>query len=362
MCINLLIKYLIFSIFILLNNYCYCKNVTYKIAIVGPFTGAYSAYGKQLLIAANKAITELNQSNINLEIIPFDDQCNHDLAKSIANKIILNPEIKAVIGHACQTATLAASKIYAKQGMLHLIPTACSSKITEQHTATVFRLCGSDDIEAQYISDFIYKNFKNKKIAILHSQQLYNHELITQLQEHLATLKIFPTLYQSIKLEQLNNHGKITTIIKKLQKLNIDIIFFGGFYKEAAQLIKIMNKNQIKIPIITSSSIATKGFIEILGSNKIAAGTMMSFPKLDAVKLTTNNLDLSIFGYAAIQIIRSALQNNTNKNPRILANWLHQNKVNTVLGEKSWDTNGNIINDAFAMYMWDANGNYSLIN
>ena len=123
-----------------------------------------------------------------------------------------------------------------------------------------------------------------------------------------------------------------------------------------------MNKHQIKIPIITSSSIATKGFIEILGSNKIAAGTIMSFPKLDTVKLTTNNLDLSIFGYAAIQIIRSALQNNANKNPRILANWLHQNKVNTVLGEKSWDTNGNIINDEFAMYMWDASGNYSLIN
>ena len=42
----------------------------------------------------------------------------------------------------------------------------------------------------------------------------------------------------------------------------------------------------------------------------------------------------------------------------LLSLWLHQNKVDTILGEKSWDTNGDVINSEFTMYIWDENGKY----
>lgn len=354
-------KKLLILLIILFNHYCYSKNIIYKIAIAAPLSGAYSAYGKELLAAAHLAINHIKNTNVTLEIVPFDDQCNQDVAKSIATKITQDPEIKAVIGHTCSTTTMVASKIYAKHGLLHLIPTACSSKITEQPIITLFRLCGTDDKEAQNISNFIYKNFNSKKIAILHSQTLYNQELINYLQEHLAVLKNYPTLYQSVNLEQLNNTAKIKFILKKLQKLNIDIVIFDGLYKEAVNLIKTMHKNNIKIPLIISSNIVTKKFIESLGNNMVA-GTMISFQKLD--KQNLNKINLAIFGYTAIQIINAALQNNSNYNynSRILADWLHQHKVSTILGEKSWDTNGNIIDDEFAMYLINTNEQYKLID
>ncbi len=356
--LNNLIKLLIYSIILVANNYCYAKPVNPKIAIVAPFTGPYAAYGKQLLIAANKAIFDLNNP---LEIIPFDDQCNPDLAKSVANKIISDPKINAVIGHVCSNATMVASKIYAKHGILHIVPAATNSKITEQNISTLFRMCGKDDIQAQYISNFISKQFSDKKIAILHSNDLYSKELATHVQEQLAMLKIFPILYQSITIENLNNPVKIRSIVKKLKKLNVDIIFFGGLYRETANLVKAMNHSKIKIPVIAPDSIATTGFINALGSKKIAAGTMMSFQKLENINLPKFIQGQAIFGYAAIQTINAVFKNNQSKNGRILSHWLHQNKVNTILGEKSWDTNGNIIDDEFSMYMWDEDGNFSPI-
>jgi len=355
-------KLLIFLIILFVNNYCFSKQATSKVAVVGPFTGFYSSYGRQLLTATHKAIIDINNPNNLLDIIPFDDQCNSDLAKSVANKIILDSNIKAVIGHVCQGATMAASKIYAQHGLLHLVPTTTSSKLTEQNIATLFRMCGTDNSEAQTISNFILKQFGNKKIAILHSQDLYGKQLASLVQEYLVTLKIFPTLYQSVTIDSLNNPIKTKTIIKKLKKLNIDIIFFGGLYKEIANLVKIMNNHKIKIPIIAPDSIATKGFIEALVSPKIAAGTIMSFQKLDPNFIPKNIIDLNIFGYAAIQVLNTALENNPSTNSRILAHWLHQNKVNTILGEKSWDTSGNIINDEFAIYIWNSNGKFLEIN
>lgn len=350
---------LLILLIILLNNYCYSKNIIYKIAIVAPLSGAYSAYGKELLTSVHTAVNQIKNTKVALEIIPFDDQCNPDVAKSIATKIIKDPNIKTVIGHTCPITTAIASKIYAKHGLLHLIPTTCSSKITEQPIITLFRLCGTDEKEAEHISNFIHKHFNNKKIAILHSQTLFNQELINNLQENLAILKIYPALYQSISLDQLNNTVKIKLILKKLQKLNIDIVIFDGLYKEAINLIKSMDKNNIKIPLIISSNIVTKQFTKSLG-NSIAAGTMVSFQKVDQQSL--NKINLAIFGYTAIQIINAALQNNSNYNSRILANWLHQNKISTILGEKSWDTNGNIANDEFAIYMINSNNQYKLID
>lgn len=354
------INLLIFCITLFLSNYCYTENITSKIAIVAPFTGIYSIYGKQLLIGANKAICD--NPNALIELIPFDDQCNQDLAKSVANKIILDHQIKAVIGHTCSSATVAASQIYAKHGILHLVPITTSYKVTEQNITTLFRISGSDDTQAQSISNFVLKNFNHKKIAILHTSDLYGQSLITRLQEQLAMLNIFPALYQKINIEYFNNFIKTKHIIKKLKKLNIDLIIFSGLYKETASLIKTMNYCKIKIPIIVSSSMATKKFINAAGSPTTVAGVIMSFPKLPINLLSKKDLpDFSLFSYAAIQIINTALQNNTSTNGRILAHWLHQNTVSTILGDKSWDTNGNIIDDEFVMYVWNNKGNYSLI-
>lgn len=340
--------FIVLTILFLNNNFCCAQNNTFKIAIVGPFTGLYQAYGKQLLLAANKAI---NSSN--LELIPFDDQCNIDIAKSIATQIISDPNIKAVIGHSCPFVNKYVSKIYAKHGILQFIPIATSPEITEQNINTLFRMCGSIDREAQFISNFIAKQFNNKKIAILHTADIHNKELAEYLQESLVTLKIFPALYQNISIDFINNPIKIKNLINKLKKLKIDIIVFNGLYKETANFIKIMRIKKIQIPLIINSSTAIKGF-------KAPPEVIMSFQKLEK---NTHIKDLSILGYAAIEAIHAALLNNHNyPNNNILANWLHQNKINTVLGEKSWDLNGNIINDDFAMYIWDNNNKLSIIN
>lgn len=343
------------------------QNNSFKIAIVGSLTSNYAAYGKQLLLATNQAINDLKEQNF-LEVIPFDDQCNPDLAKSIAIKISKDPQIKAVIGHTCSAATIAASPIYAKRGILHIIPSPTNPKITESHINTLFRMSGRDDIQAQYISHFLAKKFKDQKIAILNSQDPYSKELAEYVQEYLAILKGSPTLYQSVAINDFNNYSKIRMIIKKLEKLKIDVIFFSGLYRETASIIKAMHFSKINIPIIVADSTATLGFIETLGTSKIAVGTMMSFQKLDLTNPLIPDLKITgqaLFGYAAIQVIYEAIKNNIQPNVsnhslngRILSNWLHNNKVQTILGEKSWDTNGDVTDSEFNIYIWDENGQY----
>lgn len=377
---DLIRKLSIIFIFIFIYNfYCIYANKLYaknfnkpnkqpliKIAIIVPLTGKYADYGKNLLIAANQAMHDYGKTNSNLntqvELIPFDDKCDPTIAKSIAYEIIKDRKIKIIIGHVCANTTLITSKIYAKQGLLHIIPTVTEPKITENGITTLFRMCGKDDIQAQHIANFISKKFADKRIAILHNSDPFSKLLAESVQESLAILKIAPTLYQSINLEELNTYSKIINFIKKLKKLNINLIFFSGYYIPTANLLKIMYHYKVNIPFVTGGNIVTPGFLKLLPNPKLIAGTIMSFHKLDLKKFNPQP-DQSIFGYAAMQVILEAIKHNSNNfNSRILANWLHHNKVSTILGEKSWDTNGEIINAEFNMYIWDEKGNYWELN
>jgi branched-chain amino acid transport system substrate-binding protein len=359
---------------IVLTNYsCHAKqfgNDLIKIAVVAPTSGPNAIYGKELLFAANQAIVDANLTN-KLEILPFDDQSNPEIAKSIATQIVTNKRIKAIIGHLDSNTNMVASKIYAKYNLLQIIPTATSPLITQQGILSLFRMCGKNDIQAQNISDFLIQKFVNQKIAILHSQDFYSTELVQYVQESLAAKNKHPDLYQSIAIPDFQQLKKIKPILKKLKKLNIDVIFFAGLSPEAAALVKAMYREQINIPLVTTDSIATSGFIKSVNPTN-AAGTIMSFHAIETdntKQLTTTQpiYGQGLLGYAAMQVIHQAIEYNQNNphqtlNGLNLSNWLHQNKVTTVLGDYCWDTNGDVMDAKFAMYIWDEHGKYWPIN
>ena len=72
--------------------------------------------------------------------------------------------------------------------------------------------------------------------------------------------------------------------------------------------------------------------------------------------LETNGYTL--YAYAAVQAIAASLQDTKNTHGKTLAKWLHNNTVPTILGQKAWDTNGDIIDTEYKMYIWQDFGKY----
>lgn len=347
---------LLFSVF-----RCYGEH-TISIACVGPFTGAYSAYGTQLLSGATQAANDINSNGglkgIKLEIIPIDDQCNPDLAVQQAVTIAENKSYHAIIGHVCSAATLATSNIYAKANVLVITPTSTNSKITERNISTIFRMVGTDQQQSNTAANFIANKLKSKRVAILHDQDLYSKDLADMVCEQLLQLGTTPVLYQGIPRGTCN----FTPIIKKLKTLNADVVYFAGLYPEVSALAKTLNVLELQIPLITADGIALNKFISSVGSPKISGSVLMTFAdnpsslvssqalinKMQSNKLETTGY--ALYAYAAVEVIAHAIDSTNTTDGRTLANWLHQHEVNTVLGRKSWATNGDIINSQFKIY------------
>jgi len=354
-------------------NLAFAEAKPLHIALVGPFTGAYAAYGTQLLSGATQAINDLNKAGgikgMNLEITPIDDQCNPDLALTQATKLIKDKHYQAVIGHVCSSTTLATSNIYAKDHMLVITPTSTNTKITERNIPTLFRMTGTDYTQSSVAANFIARNLNSSNVAILHDQELYSKSLADLVSEQLVRLGKAPVLYQAIPRGTHN----FASIVKKLKALKVDALYFAGLYPEVSALAQALNSFQLQIPLISGDALALHKFVTAAGGPKIAQSVILSFgnnPKnlvssqtvihaMQEQHLETSGY--SLYAYAAVQVIAKAIDSTNSTDGKTLANWLHHNEVDTVLGKKSWDTNGDIVEGGFKMYSWGGENAMELV-
>lgn len=339
---------------------------TLKFALIAPFSGPYAAYGTQLLSGATQAANDINKSgslkDVQIDIVPIDDQCNPVHAVAAAENIIAEKEFTAVIGHACSAATLATSSIYAKANMLVITPTSTYPSITERKIATLFRISGNDIQQSATAANFIAHKLHSKRVAIIHDQDIFSKGLADLVSEKLVRLDTTPILYQAVPRGTKN----FTALGKKLKKLDADAVYFAGLYPEVGALAQALKLLELQIPVITADGVALQKFVHGVGGPKIASTVLMTFganannlvsSKSAIHSMQNNHLETegyALYAYAAVQVLEQALRAANNTDGALLAAWLHQHEVDTVLGKKSWDTNGDIIDHQFKIYAWNS--------
>jgi ABC-type branched-subunit amino acid transport system substrate-binding protein len=96
-----------------------------KIGLVAPFEGAQRDVGSDVIPAVRLAIREYadqvaasgQRGRVAVELVAYDDLGDPEQAIAQAEKLIADPDVKVVIGHWTESATLAAAPIYAEAGI-----------------------------------------------------------------------------------------------------------------------------------------------------------------------------------------------------------------------------------------------------
>ena len=92
-----------------------------KVALVAPFEGAHRQIAYEAIAAARLAVRELNVAGISggcaVELLALDDSGDPLEAVRQAQKVLLDPQVVAVIGHWLPATTAAAAPIYARVGL-----------------------------------------------------------------------------------------------------------------------------------------------------------------------------------------------------------------------------------------------------
>jgi branched-chain amino acid transport system substrate-binding protein len=341
------------------------------VAVAGPMTGSYSAFGRQLKNGADMAVAEINAAGgvlgKKLALETEDDACDPKQARSIAEKIG-SANVPFVAGHYCSSSSIPASEAYADSNVLQITPASTNPLFTERKLWNVARVCGRDDQQGQVAGDYIAKNFKDKNIAILNDKSTYGKGLADETKKALNKAGVTEKMYESY------NQGDkdFNAIVSRLKQQNIDLVYVGGYHTESGLIVRQMRDQGLKTILMAGDALADKEYASITGP--AGAGTLFTFgpdprkkPTAAAIveKFKAKNIDpegYTLYTYAAFQVWSQAAAKAGTTDPKKVMETMKAGSWDTVIGTLDFDAKGDIKQLDYVVYKWDDKGGYAEVN
>jgi branched-chain amino acid transport system substrate-binding protein len=337
-----------------------------KFGVAGPLTGGSAAFGAQLRNGVEQAVADINAAGgiMGQKIVlasPGDDRADPKEGVSVANKLA-GEGVKFVIGHFNSGVSIPSSEVYQENGMLQITPASTNPKFTERNMWNVFRTCGRDDQQGTVAGEYIVKNFKGKKIAVIHDKTTYGQGLadVTRTTMNKGGLK--EVLYEGVNKDDKD----FSAIVSKVKASGADLIYWGGLHDTGGLLLRQIRDQGVKAPLMGGDGITDDEFASIAGPG--SEGTLMTYgpdprkrPEAKAVveKFRAKNFEpqaYTLYSYAAVQIIKQAAEAAKSLDPKKVSEQMKSGrKFSTVIGDISYDKKGDITRLDYVMYVWKKN-------
>src|SRR6202453_52196 len=340
-----------------------------QIGVAGPLTGSNAAAGDQMKTGATQAVADLNKAGgvmgKQVALTIADDACDPKQAVSVANQMA-EKKVVLVAGHYCSGSSIPASKVYLEEGILEISPASTNPKYTDEGGWGTFRVCGRDDQQGEVAGQYLAKHYKNQKIAILHDNSAYGKGLADETKKSLNAAGVNEATYDAYTPGEKD----YSAIVSRLKQAGVTVIYIGGYYTEAALIIRQAKEQGMKATLVSGDALVTKEFWQIAGP--AGEGTIMTFspdPRKNAgaAKVVKEFADQKIdpegyvlFTYAVIQIWAEAAKKAGTTDPKKGAATLKASGPwQSVLGPVRFDKKGDITAGAYVFYIWDSKGNYN---
>ncbi|WP_085717439.1 ABC transporter substrate-binding protein [Pseudomonas sp. B28(2017)] len=341
-----------------------------KIGVAGPMTGANAAFGEQYMKGAQAAADAVNAAGgVNGEkivLVKGDDACEPKQAVTVA-KDLTNQKVAGVVGHFCSSNTIPASEIYDEAGIIAITPGSTNPQVTERGLSAMFRMCGRDDQQGIVAGDYIVDVLKGKKVVVLHDKDTYGQGLADATKAQLIKRGVTPVLYEGLT----RGEKDFSAIVTKIRAAGADVVYFGGLHPEAGPLVKQLRTEGLKdVKFMSDDGIVTDELVTTAGGPQYVDGVLMTFgadPRLlpdskavvDTFRKTGYEPEgYTLYAYASVQALAAAFNGAKSNKGEDAAKWLKANPVKTVMGEKTWDSKGDLKISDYVVYQWDKDGKY----
>ncbi len=346
-----------------------------KIGVAGPHTGAYATFGEQLWKGATQAIEDINAAGgINgakLVAVKGDDACEPKQAVNVANRLIEQDEVTAVIGHFCSSSTIPASEIYYDADVLMITPGSTNPTVTDRGLDTVMRVCGRDDQQGIVAGNYIADDLAAQRVVVIHDKDTYGQGLADATLAQLNARGTNVVLYEGLTRGEKDFNALVT----KIRSLSPDVVYFGGLHSEAGPLLRQLRDQGVDAWFVSGDGIVSEDFVKATGGPEFLTKTLMTFgadPRNEesnpaGAKLVERFRDsgyepegYTLYAYMAVQVLAAALEANEGETSgSVLTDWAKANGANTVMGRKDFDDKGDLTVSDYVMYRWTTDGDYN---
>jgi branched-chain amino acid transport system substrate-binding protein len=229
-------------------------------------TGAGSALG-----AEERDTLTLEQDLINskggilgrpLKIVVEDDKSDPNEAVTAANQLLQQDKAIALIAATTSSSTLAVKAITEQKGVPQMAM-AAANDITDKAPADwIWRTPQKDSLAVQRALDYISKNLKATKIAVLHDENAFGSSGDTEIAKEAPGMGLQIVDSESYKTADTDMTAQLT----KIKGFNPDVLIVWGTNPGPALAAKNMKQLSMTIPYVGSHGIANQTFIQLAGA------------------------------------------------------------------------------------------------
>lgn len=265
-------------------------QTTRAIPFAGPLSGPIATYGLEVVHGALLAAEDINRAGglkagpwkgHQIKIEQFDDRGDPTESANIAQKLAINKDVVAIIGHIFSSNCLSALPIY-EQAHLNMVTPICSNPvITERGFRSVFRVVQDDVANGIAQVDMAIKVLGGKRLGVLYANQDYGRGLYEVGTKRARELGV-PFVAEPY------NEGEtdFNAIIGRFKAANVNMIVHFGFYTEAALQRRQALQQGLNVPFFAGPGVVSSEFIR-LGGADVEGVIVLDFMKqeMDSPKL-----------------------------------------------------------------------------
>jgi branched-chain amino acid transport system substrate-binding protein len=203
-----------------------CKG-TLKIGIITPLTGGAGFLGQEQLSWTRYALSTLAKGlGLKVQLVLGDTPVEKGPGEGlvVAQKMISDSRLVAVIGPATSGAVASASQALFAAGIAHISPSATRTALTygaeKQATAGFFRVVPGDNIQGPTDANFMVEKLNAKKVVLIDFQEPYSVGL-ADAAEAVLKKKGVTTIRQSTSVNTTDFSSLVTRVPS-----DADIVFF----------------------------------------------------------------------------------------------------------------------------------------
>lgn len=230
--------------------------VVVQIGFAAPLTGPSAADGKEMENAARLAIEDANNRHpkiaeraVSFELVPLDDQADPRVASQVAQRFA-DMSVAGVVGHFNSGCSIAASNVYDDAQIAQVSPSSTSAAYTLRGKRSSFRVVGQDAVAGAELGRYIVEDLKARRVAIIDDRTDFGAGLADRVSDFIAQRHVAIVAREYVTDKTVD----FSAILTRIRSQSADVIVFGGFDAQAAQIVRRMRS------LGMSATLAGEGF------------------------------------------------------------------------------------------------------
>lgn len=336
-----------------------------KIGAAGPLTGSSAQSGKDDERGVQLAIDELNARKlviagqpVKFQLVSVDDQGDPKVGVTVAQKLV-DEGVAAVIGHYNSGVSIPAARVYNDAHIVMITGASSNPELTKLGFPYVYRLATNDNVMGGRMADYSANVLKLKRAAVVDDRTAYGAG-VADVFVKTAEKDGMTVVAREYSTDKTTDFKGILTHIKAQ---NPQVVFFGGYYAQAAMFARQMVDLGINAVLVGGDGICSPEFSKL--SNNVLDNRMycaQGGAPLDSLpngKMFRSKFK-SAFGadvdtyapafYAATLVVADAMKKANSTSPEAYSKVMHEQAFMSMLGPVRFDDQGDWIDAPVTVY------------